>query len=95
MNEAAPYYFPVDRETDQRIRKQVCTKAVKRSHDNFEFYADEMPGDFPVSGRELLAFFRSTDQSYWEARAATYPQRAAKDLLLWGALARRYGGMVA
>ena len=85
-----PYFHPIDHEQDVEIREELVKLVRERSKANFDWLQDNMPGLEKSSGRERLAFYRETDDLYWEELAATYPDLARAALMDWAQLSKRY-----
>ena len=88
-------YWPLTPEEDRRVRAEVIDPLVERSKTNFNELLTGLPGRENVTGREQLAFYRSTDEAYWAGLMGSYPQLAAASLRDWARLSHLYGEPVA
>lgn len=85
-------------EMDRAAFKEVSDKVAKRLAEHvkatFDYYLEHMPGLTGLSGRERLAFYRSTDQAYWDTLANVNLYEAVNRMKDWQALNRRYPRLV-
>ena len=85
-----PFLFPMTGEDFKEISEKLGKRISKEMKELGDYLLDHMPGLDQKSGREKLAFYRTTDAAYWERLTAINRDRAKSNLLEWGALSRRY-----
>ena len=86
MNQQQPFMYPMDSATNKEISDAAVARAVKHLDDMFDYYLKHTPGLTQKSGRERLAFYRTTDQAYWDQLAQVNLSRAKHNMMDWAAL---------
>mgnify|MGYP001613215709 CR=1 FL=1 len=76
-------------EVFQEVSDSVAKRLAKHVKDVDSYLLEHMPGLEKKSGREKLAFYRSTDQMYWDRLAMVNLARAVSNMLEWAALTRK------
>jgi len=87
----ARYYWPMTDAQRQKVNARAGKRLAERFKAAYEGFPELMPFIDERSGRERLAFYRSTDQEWWDNLIAADWQQAHTRLLDWAALSRRYG----
>lgn len=84
------YAYPVDEDTDRRIRSSNTVRLRERSDGNFEAFR-KVPGLKLKGGRERLAFYRTQPFEWLANLWMSYPQVAWSVTLDWSRLSKEYG----
>ena len=90
----ARYRWPLSPQQDRDVRVRVSKRLLERHNRNWDARDEEWPILERPSGREELAFYRSSDLAWWEQLAETYPDEARRRVRTWAALTKRYGPAV-
>lgn len=83
------FIYPMTPEEFETVSDAVVEQLTEHVRQAFDYYVDNFPGITKRSGAQRLAFYRSTDQAYWDRLAATNPMWAKHNLMDWIALTRR------
>ncbi len=84
------YVFPLSQDDDRKVRLGVSGRAVVKHDANWETFTENMPGLKGMSGPAGLLWFRSRTMAYW-APLVAYPDILRSQIMLYGALTRKYG----
>ena len=76
-------------EVFQEVSDNVAKRLAKHGKDMDAYLLEHMPGLEKKSGREKLAFYRTTDQPYWDRLASVNLARAVSNMREWAALSRK------
>lgn len=75
--------------------KEACEKAAVRlaelTKPNEDAFLESVPGMKRLRGRALYAWYEETDDAYWMALYAEFPDRARDAVREWADLIKRYG----
>ena len=85
------YLYPMTEEAMKEVGQNVADRISAYVKESQAYLFEHMPFVEDKSGREKLAFYRTTDAAYWENLARTNRDYAKAKILEWAALVRRYG----
>ena len=85
--------YPMSPKVFQEVSDKVAKRLAEHVTDVDKFYVEYMPGLTKKSGREKLAFYRTTDEAYWERLSSINMARAKANLAEWSTLVRRYSSI--
>ena len=83
------FLYPVENKVLKEISDDVAKRLSDFVTESQEYLMEHMPLLDPKSGREKLAFFRTTDPLYWENLVRTNPAWAKSKIMEWASLVRR------
>jgi len=85
------YYWPLTNEQRQEVNKRAAKRLNERFMSRYAGFPELMPLIDKRTGRERLAFYRTTDQAWWDNLMMENSWEAEIRLHDWDALQRRYG----
>ena len=93
MNEPERFYIPLSPAEESAVRERVSKRIAQHYKETSEEFMTE---DIRIAlglpeGRERLAFYRTTNQAWWNTIAQVNPNRARFLANDWRSLRRRYG----
>lgn len=90
MPPATRFYVPLTAEQNRIVTRAVSTRITEHWKAASEDFLDNPLFLNEPSGRERLAFYRSTTYEWWAQLAAIRPDRARFRFHDWRALRRKY-----
>ena len=85
--------YPMSPKTFTEVSDKVAKRLAEHVTDVDKFYIEYMPGLTKKSGREKLAFYRTTDTDYWSRLAEVNLARAGSNMREWASLQRKFGSI--